>query len=373
MEGAKTTIMFPTISHAQVIGYDSENNGVWIQMPSGQTIMLQARSLYEGNADGIRVHQKPLPYIGSWGLVCFPYGDDRFPIWLGSYYPNFINALTSGSDIDDSQLDYYSHASGYYAVLDSQGQMYLRFPDGSQISANTDNSQPTTYRHSIDPIGAQTRIVFPDDQRNPNPPPPFYLAVKHPTGASATCNPDGVIQIQQTNTPSLQTDKTTLWTLDAQGNVLVDGLTNVPYANQTKLEVDMQDKIRLFQSNPQTAHSAEIKIIDGNIFINSDNSTGGIVIQSGINSQTIEISTNADTKEIGIRTYGIGAPINIKAIGDVNIESTTGNVNITAIGDIKLNTGLHMESLDTIVASYNGHTHPDAQGGNTGVPNIPLP
>ena len=68
--------------------------------------------MYHGNADGIRVHQVPLPYIGSWGLVCFPYGDDRFPIWMGAYYPNVVNAITSSSALDDSQTDYYSHASG---------------------------------------------------------------------------------------------------------------------------------------------------------------------------------------------------------------------------------------------------------------------
>jgi phage baseplate assembly protein V len=45
-----------------------------------------------------------------------------------------------------------------------------------------------------------------------------------------------------------------------------------------------------------------------------------------------------------------------------------GNIDLTAAGDINLVTGSHNDSVNGIINTYNSHTHPDPQGGNTSAP-----
>jgi hypothetical protein len=322
MEGFKTEIRFPVISHAQVIGYDSENNSINIQMPSGQQIMLEARMLYNGNADGIRVHQVPLPYIGSWGLVCFPYGDDRFPIWLGAYYPNVVNAITSDNSLDASQTDYYSHASGYYSLLDGLGQAFYRFPDGTEITVNSDNSQPTTYRHNIDEFGKVQRVVITDEERVPNPPSqPFYISLRHPTGTSETITPDGIIS-----------KKT--------GPGGVDTPTAGPILELNPLSSE--------KDAPQGTPAGGAQLIgqagNSDIFMDKD---GNIIIISNGSNTVVQINSTGN--------------INIISGADINLNAT-GNVNIDSARDILLTTDLlpgipGIMSVNDIITKYNSHTH----------------
>jgi phage baseplate assembly protein V len=68
-----------------------------------------------------------------------------------------------------------------------------------------------------------------------------------------------------------------------------------------------------------------------------------------------------------------GGTLSITANGATLAIDAAGNVTVQAAGDIKLKTGIFNDSVNTIISTYNGHTHPDPQGGNTGVPNQVLP
>ena len=322
MEGIKTELRMPVISHAQVIGYDSENNAVWVQMPSGQALMLSARMLYHGTADAIRVHQVPLPYIGSWGLVCLPYGDDRFPIWLGSYYPNVINAITSSSSLEDSQVDYYSHASGFYSLLDSVGQLFYYLPDGTQILVNSTNIEPQTYRHNVDETQNVQRILFPDSERNLNPPTPFYITVRHPTGTTAMITPTGIIH------------------LDTGG------------------QVEQASQGPIFELNPLSSGTTAP----------SGTPAGGaqLIGQAGLSSVYLDKDGNITITSTGSSTQilvSANGDVTINSLdGDVNVNASSGNVNIDAALDILLTTNLlpgvpGIMSVNDLITKYNQHNH----------------
>jgi phage baseplate assembly protein V len=61
--------------------------------------------------------------------------------------------------------------------------------------------------------------------------------------------------------------------------------------------------------------------------------------------------------------------ITIPSNGTLNLTVNGGNVNLSAPnGDITLVTSSHNDSVNEIINTYNSHTHPDPQGGNTGVP-----
>jgi phage baseplate assembly protein V len=64
-----------------------------------------------------------------------------------------------------------------------------------------------------------------------------------------------------------------------------------------------------------------------------------------------------------------GGTMTIQANGATIRLDASGNVNLTAAGDIKLVTNSHNDSVNGIINTYNSHTHPDPQGGNTSAPN----
>jgi phage baseplate assembly protein V len=68
-----------------------------------------------------------------------------------------------------------------------------------------------------------------------------------------------------------------------------------------------------------------------------------------------------------------GATVTVSANGATLQIDASGNVNVTAAGDIKVKTNQFNDSINTIIGTFNSHTHPDPQGGNTGAPNQQLP
>ncbi len=67
-------------------------------------------------------------------------------------------------------------------------------------------------------------------------------------------------------------------------------------------------------------------------------------------------------------TIPSGGTVTVTANGAAIQIDAGGNINLHAAGDIKLVTNSHNDSVDGIINTYNGHTHPDPQGGNTSVP-----
>jgi phage baseplate assembly protein V len=64
-----------------------------------------------------------------------------------------------------------------------------------------------------------------------------------------------------------------------------------------------------------------------------------------------------------------GGTMTITANGGTIQIDASGNINLIAAGDIKLVTNSHNDSVNGIINTYNGHTHPDPEGGNVGTPN----
>jgi phage baseplate assembly protein V len=63
-----------------------------------------------------------------------------------------------------------------------------------------------------------------------------------------------------------------------------------------------------------------------------------------------------------------GATITLSAGGASIAVDAGGNIAVHAAGGINLITSAHNDSVDGIIDTYNGHTHPDPQGGNTAPP-----
>lgn len=178
--------MFPSLQEGQVISVDPRLRRLTVQLASAQ--IVDVRVGYYGPADGVRVSHKALPGRGSWGIVAFPFGDKRAGIWLCTSHPNFQDALTTETD---PFMEYDSHWSGAYEMLDQNGQWLKSFPDGTFFLVSGSAVKPTTYHHTVDDKQVQHLTIFPDSERVPNPPSPRYIYVNHPSGTNAEIDPKG--------------------------------------------------------------------------------------------------------------------------------------------------------------------------------------
>ena len=319
MDFPKLTSYQALIQPAMVTGYDSVNHGVYVSLPSSQQIGVPAKVLINGPCDSSRVEQNPLPIMGTWGLVVVLGGDTKSAVWLGSFAQSSVNAFTYSNPPtdEDGQTKYMSHASGAFEILDYFGNYFYESPDGTKFALNKTGTGPTIYRNSVDESGNQVAIQVPNtmvDYRNPNPPSPFYVVLDHPSGSSLSITPSGLVTIEAGNPaqPSI--------TMTPSGVITIQTGSSQSAGAGPKIILD------------PTAGTVQILGQKGNGQINMD-SAGNITIISA-------------------------AQINIEADG----------------GDIFLNTATHLESVDTIVNTFNGHTHSGVQtgSGNTGTPNPPL-
>ncbi len=64
-----------------------------------------------------------------------------------------------------------------------------------------------------------------------------------------------------------------------------------------------------------------------------------------------------------------GGTVSLMANGATIQIDASGNINLTAAANITLVTSTHNDSVNGMINTYNVHTHPDPQGGNTGAPN----
>jgi hypothetical protein len=150
---------------------------------------VSVRTSYDGPADGLRVSHKALPGRGTEGIVVFPGGDNRNGFWLKSIYASAMDALTTDTD---QFLEYDSHWSGHYHILDQNGNFTESFADGSFLQVGTGTAPPPTFRHTVD-SQTQRRQTTPlsQSERVPSPPSPFNLTLKHISGTTTAIDPVG--------------------------------------------------------------------------------------------------------------------------------------------------------------------------------------
>jgi hypothetical protein len=189
----------PLLTIGQVYAHAPDNGGVRVILrSSGQDPGYVIRMGYTGPADTLRIRQRPLPTRGSWGLIAFPYGDIRNGVWICTILPSLADALTStasGASALDPFIDYESHYSGFWKMLDGLGQLAMEFPDGSSFVLGSGSTLPTTYRHTVTSGNAREKIPFVSADRVPNPPPPFVLNLAMKSGATIAVDASGNVSV----------------------------------------------------------------------------------------------------------------------------------------------------------------------------------
>jgi hypothetical protein len=224
--------MMPLLSVGIVTAHDPNGGGIVVNLrTSGQLLGFPIRMSYRNSADGLRIKQDPLPGLGSWALVAFPYGDHRNGIFLGSYLPSQVDAITTKGDKFDPFLDYESTFSGHWSLLDGQGNQAIEYADGSYFTAASGLGLPTIYRHIVDQNQTQQRVAFTRADRIPNPPSPFYFQYQHASGTSFTVNPSGSVTVSGVAGASglFEFGGTTV-SIDASGNTTTNGASGAAFA-----------------------------------------------------------------------------------------------------------------------------------------------
>lgn len=178
--------MFPILQEGRVIAVDIPNRRLTVELPSTQAV--QVRMGYHGPADGARVSHRPMPGRGTWGLCAFPYGENRTGIWVCSHYPSFIDAVSTDTD---QFMEYDSHFSGAWEMMDGTGQWTKSLPDGTFIQSAESTTKPETFRHTVDPQQNVQLTSFPDSERIPNPPSPRNFMISHGSGTVVQIDPSG--------------------------------------------------------------------------------------------------------------------------------------------------------------------------------------
>lgn len=168
-----------------------------------------------------------MPQIGTWGVVMFPYGDIRNGIWMGSYYPSQVDALTttqaSGFAPTDPFIDYAAYFSGHWHLLDGLGNQATQWADGSYLTAAAASGLPTIYRHTV-VANKQQNIPYARSTRIPNPPSGFVFDFEHISGTRVGVTASGSTYASgAVGASGLYTYGGTKATIDASGNTTVSG------------------------------------------------------------------------------------------------------------------------------------------------------
>lgn len=186
----------PLLSVGMVTAHAPNIHGVNVTMrTSGQALGWPVRVGLNNAADGLRISQRPLPGIGTWGIVAFPYGDERNGTWLCSILPSSIDAITTNNDKLDPFLDYESHFSGYWSLLDGLGNMSMQWPDGSYFTVASGTALPTLYRHTVDGNQAQQKTPLTHAERVSNVPNPFVMQYVSAAGTSVVVDVSGSVTV----------------------------------------------------------------------------------------------------------------------------------------------------------------------------------
>lgn len=177
---------FPLLSQAWVVGYDAAKRTLFIRLPSTQGTGIPVSVGYHGPADDLRVDQKPLPRIGTMGLVAFPYGDARNGIWLQSIY-----AAGNSATMPNSQGRLRTEWTGEVEYMSDAGDYYHRFPDGSYFSLGSSTEPPTITRRVVSQDQTYQDVDAPDSERRSGDVAvkPFFF--RHSSGSTIQVDTDG--------------------------------------------------------------------------------------------------------------------------------------------------------------------------------------
>ena len=181
------------IEPMQIVSVDAVRRRLNCRFKSGAGPGIPVRMGLQGAADGVRVNQSPMPGPLTWGLVAFPGGDSRSGVWITSVYTSDVDAFTGDGD---PYINYQSHWSGAYDLLDGNGQRWSGTPDGSYWCQAQTPGPPTLTKHVVD--ATQTRVpkaVTPASLVT-TAPAPMPWRYHHASGTQVDIADDGHITIQ---------------------------------------------------------------------------------------------------------------------------------------------------------------------------------
>lgn len=218
---------------AQVSAHDPPWGVRVIFRTTGQQIPFRCQMGWDYST-GVTQRQKPLPQIGSWGLVAFD-SDNRSAVWICAYTPSQNDALTttqaSGHAPTDAHIDYQAHFSGDWWMLDGSGNYAHQYVDGSYFAVASGNlgsglALPTVYRHTVDGSNVQNTIPFTRGDRIPNPPTARNYYFSHISGTNFLVDASGSTYVSGATGALFNIDYgKTIGTIDASGNTTVSGAT----------------------------------------------------------------------------------------------------------------------------------------------------
>lgn len=190
--------MIPLITQGQITAIDPPN-GVMVLLKNVGQMGSYRCSILRDYADAVRVRQKPMPQLGTWGLVIFPSGDLRNGVWMGSYYPSLMDALTttqaSGFAPTDPYLDYEATFPGEWWLLDGKGHYAKQWTDSSYFTAAPASGLPTVYRHTVE-NNKQKTVKFTYAERIASPPASGFLYdFHHKSGTDISVDPSGNVSV----------------------------------------------------------------------------------------------------------------------------------------------------------------------------------
>ncbi len=241
----------PLLAIGQVVSHDSKGGGVYVIFKnSGQMLSAPVQIMYDGPADAYRVNQESMPGLGTWGLIAFPDGDARNGMWIKSVYASQVNAITS--DTEEPFTKYYAHQSGFWSILDINGDSTTVYPDGTSVTISETGNIPATYRNTVE-NQVQTRVQLTQAERVPNPPAPKIINIITASGVTLNIDASGNV------------------TLGVAGNLTgtVDGNANITVKGTADITID----------GDATA-SANSWNITGNVTWNGDMQVNGTITAS---------------------------------------------------------------------------------------------
>ena len=186
----------------RVTAYNPPSGVVVSLKTSGQGPSVSVR-MGRDYSDALRVRMRPLPTIGTWGLIFFPDGDIRSGVWGMAIEPGLLDALHYTGAVTDPYNDYDSHYSGYWFLRDGLGNFAEQHPDGSYFIAASGTALPTIYRHIVDSNQIQQKVAFTRSDRIPHPPSPYYYLFHHQTGTQISCDVSGNVSVSGNATATL--------------------------------------------------------------------------------------------------------------------------------------------------------------------------
>jgi hypothetical protein len=187
--------MVPWAADAIVMAQDGDNYRIMVAIMGGtgaQMTTLPVEMALQGHNDGCCGDFPPLPRVGTHGTVVFTRGDMRNGRWIGSHRSNLTDA--SPHTATNPNLRYKADFSGGWQLIDEVGQAAHVWADGTSVLLSG-AAMPVPTRHTVNASGARQTVPFAAAQRNPNPPSPFPLTLRHGSGVQVTVTPSGATAV----------------------------------------------------------------------------------------------------------------------------------------------------------------------------------